>query len=423
MSVVKGQAIKMTTEKYSIRNKSTELSVANNTITGIKKSDTVKTGIRVYDRGCIGVAGAIGAYDEGEMAGRARHMLKFNIPYDCQPAGEASRSVDLSGSFELSEVDFVRGSEELLGMLSRNHPNFAFNHKIIYEESEERLSNDLGADYAFRDKVVQFQLLFKSKGSKNLMDCMGVSVERGFDLDIIYKSVSEACSCYDEKVDAPEEKMPVVFLHSSMTLLMKFLDLSGRAMGTGASLFSGKIGEKLFSDDFSLCVQRDPAAHYASFFDAEGTVLDGDNFPLIDKGVLKAPFSGKKIAKQYGYPVTGSASAEYDSVPDTSHECIGVSSGTKTISELLGGRKAIYIVFASGGDFTAQGEFASPVQSAFLFDGRNLLGRLPQLSIRSNVYDMFGKDYIGQSTDGNSPDGPFRYLAVDMHVSKIGDWF
>ena len=415
----------MTTETYKNRSKKTVLSVTNNRVSAIQKSDTEKTGLRVYDNGCIGVAGAIGVYDENRLTDRAKHMLKFKIPYDCEPADNISRTMDLSDTFTLSDEDFVRNSEDLLAMLTRNHPEFAFTHKISYEENETRLSNSVGADLTCRDKTVRVELVFKHKNSKNLMDGIGATVMRGYDVEAAYKSISGVCSCYEEKVSAPEEKMPVVMLLDHDSVLTKFItDLNGRAMGANSSLFSGKTGQKLFADHFSLCVQRDPRKHenYMSFFDAEGTVLEGDRFMLIENGVIKSPYSSKKTAKQYGFAVTGSAGGEYDSVPDTAYGSIRVQPGEKTIKEMLGGRKAVYVVYAGGGDFTAQGEYASPVQAAYLFDGEDFIGRLPQLSIRSNVYDMFGKDFIGLSSDGDNPHCALKYLAMDMYVSQIGDW-
>ena len=413
----------MIKETYFYKTKETELSVTNNEITAIKKSDTAKTGLRLYDGGCIGVAGAIGAYDESKLIDRAKHMLSFKIPYDCEPAGGFSKTVDLSSSFAISEEEFVSTSEQLLSKLGKQYPHFAFSHKITCLESEKSLRNDLGANLSYKDKYIQAVFLIKHKESKNMMDSFGISVTRGYDLLDAFETVSETCAKYDEKLPVPEEKMPVVFLSNPETVLTKFYsDLNGRVMGTGASMFSGKLGEKLFSDAFSLCVKREPHEHYSCFFDAEGSVLPGDSFALIESGVLKSPYSSKKVAKEYGYAVTASAEGEYDSVPDASYESIAVQSSGKTISELLGGRKAVYVVFASGGDFTPQGEFASPVQSAFLFDGNDLLGRLPQISIRSNIYDMFGKDFIGLSSDGKSPLNPFKYLAVEMNVSTIDGW-
>ncbi|MBN2220936.1 MAG: hypothetical protein JW708_01935, partial [Vallitaleaceae bacterium] len=48
-----------------------------------------------------------------------------------------------------------------------------------------------------------------------------------------------------------------------------------------------------------------------------------------------------------------------------------------------------------GGDFTPDGNFAAPVQIAFLFDGNTILGKLSEFTMKSNLYKMLGEDYIG----------------------------
>lgn len=60
---------------------------------------------------------------------------------------------------------------------------------------------------------------------------------------------------------------------------------------------------------------------------------------------------------------------------------------------------AVAIVIASGGDFTAEGVFGTPVQLAFLTDGEKLIGRLPELKLSGELYSMFGEDFIGKSKD------------------------
>ena len=412
----------MIRELYSERTKETTLSVVNNQVTSIQKSDTVKTGLRLYDKDNIGVAGTIGAYDENQLEDRAKQMLHFQVPYPCEPTGENRRKVDLSDSFSLTDEAFLHTSQELLSMLGREYPNFSFSHKIRYTEGEAQLKNDRGLELSHRDKLVLVELLIKHKQSKNLMDAGGIYLARNYDLQEAFRTVSRVCASFEEKVAPPEEKMPVVFL-SHEGVLMKFLtDLYAHSLATGASLFSDKLGQKLFGDDFSLAVDRTPGDSYQCFFDAEGTTLPEDRFLLIENGVLKSPYTAKRVAKQYGYDLTGSAAGAYDSVPNVSPGGITVGCSGKTIKELLGGRKAICVEISAGGDFTSQGEYAAPVQAAFLFDGEKLCGRLPQIAIRSNVFDMFGKDFIGLATDGLSPQSPLKYLALDMAVDTIGDW-
>jgi PmbA protein len=255
-----------------------------------------------------------------------------------------------------------------------------------------------------------------------MMDALAITLSRDYNLQDTFKALSLICSSYDEKVSLPNEKMPVVFLlHDS--ILGKFsIDLNAHVLGSGASMFSEKIGQKLFADHFSLIVDRNSRDSYQCFFDAEGTMLPNDHFKLIENGVLLAPCTAKKVAKLYGYAKTGSASGDYDSVPDVLSGNVSVGTSGKTIKELLDGRIAVYVVISTGGDFTSQGEYAAPVQSAFLFDGDLLLGRLPQIAIRSNIFDIFGKDFIGLATDGVTPHGPLKYLAMNMNVDQIGDW-
>ena len=65
------------------------------------------------------------------------------------------------------------------------------------------------------------------------------------------------------------------------------------------------------------------------------------------------------------------------------------------IKAALNGQMAVLVVASSGGDFTADGSFAAPVQVSFLFDGERIIGKLPEFTIRSHLYKMLGDDYIG----------------------------
>ena len=415
----------MIRERVSIKEKKTGLTITGGKISAVLKSNIQETGLRLYDQGVLGIAGAIGSYDEEKLYQKAKHMLNFKLPYEAAPAADICRSEDLSNTCDLTETQFVEKARELLYMLSQKYPAFTFSNKINLRESESSLVNDVGANLIARDRHVSLELVIKYRESNSVLDGFGIMLTRDFNFEQVLKTVAWSCEHYCNKVDfsETEEEIPVLLLESPEIFLAKFFtDLRGDVYGSGASLFSGKMGEKLFDERFSLIVNRDPEKTYLDFFDGEGTSLLGDRFSLIENGVLKAPYTSKRMAKQYNLPVTGSASLQYDAVPDATPGALAVAESGKTRKELLGGRKVIYAMMASGGDFTPQGEYASPIQVAYLFQGETCLGRLPQLSMRSHVYDMFGKDFIGLSSDGNYPDSPFHYLAVDMKVKKIDNW-
>jgi len=79
----------------------------------------------------------------------------------------------------------------------------------------------------------------------------------------------------------------------------------------------------------------------------------------------------------------------------------------------------ILVWIASGGDFTSEGAFATPVQLAYLFDGNNRVGRLPELSVSSHLYDMFGKDFCGVSTDSLTSLAKANLAVMNMNVTKM----
>lgn len=415
--------MKLTKELYKTKKEITKLKIVDTAVSAVLNSDTEKTGARVYDGESIGISAAIGAYDEGELFARAEKMLDYKIPYDCDPAGDVKRQEDHSGEMNVDSGELLRQSEAVLSRIKSDFPKFSASHIMSLEKNTTSLTNDRGADLRFTDSIATSILVLKYAGSANLMDVIVPYQARRFDADEVYRCVRFWCEAYEEKADIESEfRMPVVFLQEQEggLVLGKFAsDLEAEAMGKKTSLFSGKLGEKLFSEEFSLGIDRRKEG-YQCFFDGEGTTLPGDRFTLVENGVLKAPFAGKKLAKQYGFTPTGSGVGPYDGVPHTRAEGMEAFAGGKSVKELLAGRKAIFVGVAAGGDFTQQGEFASPVQLAYYFDGEKLTARLPQLSISSNVFDMFGRDFIGVSRDGLLGGSAFHYLVTEMKVNKIG---
>ena len=67
----------------------------------------------------------------------------------------------------------------------------------------------------------------------------------------------------------------------------------------------------------------------------------------------------------------------------------------KEILQEAGKQYAILPLLFSGGGFKEDGTYAMPVQASYLTDGEKILGLLPPFTMRSNMFDMFGKDFIG----------------------------
>jgi PmbA protein len=408
------------TEKYTTRVQELSLNVVQTEIDAIRKKDITKTGLRVYRDGKIGVAGAIGPYDEGELTQKAIDALALGIPYPFDISSYRVGAVEPESDLP-EEQAFVSEMEQMLTELRGAQPSFSFSDKIALRTEDVRLVNDRGLNLQYSSTSIEMGLSIKDKGSSNILDAWTGYDGWRYDRAEFLRLTNVICDAYRRQVDIEKGTHPVFFLVDDYVYLGKLMEsLHGLLYGTGSSLFSGKMGEKLFADHFTVRQSR----HWQDgvigpFFDTEGTVNEGYRFNLIQDGVLLSPMTDKKHATKFDLPLTGSAGGDYDSVPTLGRRLlIQIASTGKTMKELLDGEQGVLVWIASGGDFTPDGHFATPVQLAYLFDGETLVGRLPELNISSHLYDMFGKDFIGVSTDSLTSLGKLDLIAMNMEVSK-----
>lgn len=410
----------MVKEKYISRIKETSINVSQTEIDSIRHKDIEKTGLRVYENGCIGYAGAIGNYDEAELEKRAKDSLKNNISYPYELEENTKKHEDLSTEI-IKDDELVAEFEELLSTLRSEQSDFYFSHKLHLTEYEYKIFNEKKLDLYYSDKLMSLELLFKEKSSINIMDGFVGFQSRKYDRELILKNINEVCNAYKNKVELPKKEiLPVAFATGEILPMLKLLqDLNGNSFGSGSSLLSGKRGKKLFNENFTLYQNNNPVDTFSPFFDAEGVINENYRYNLIQDGVVISPYTDKRTAKKYNFPLTGSAIGEYDSLPTLGAPTLSIAESEKTARELLGGEMGIFVLLAEGGDFTPDGNLGTPVQLAFLFDGKKLIGKLPEFNLSSNVFDMFGKSFRGVSKDTVNPLSNNKYLIMDMKVSEM----
>lgn len=410
----------MIREKYSIKTEETSLNIVQGEIESIRKKNITKTGFRIYDHGKIGVSGAIGAYDEDGMFKKSLESLSLEIPYEYEVTGDTKKSVRIESDFE-NGADFTSEIEELLKDLKRDNPGFIFSNKINYVNEEVCLKNDIGLDLESTVSRLESSLLLKEKSSPNLMDGFVGFEGNKWNKDEFVRLANMTCEGLRKNTDIENGYHKVIMIPFGSDFLSKmYSELNGLKYGTGGSIFSGKIGQKLFSEDFTLYQSLSPEdGVFWPFFDTEGTLNENFRYPLIENGILKTPYTDKKTARDFKLEHTGSAGGTYDSVPTLSPFPLVMEKSKKTIKEILNGEMAVFVLFAAGGDFTPEGKYATPVQTSFLFDGERFVGRLPQLNMTSNIYDMFGKDFLGVSSDSFTKLSPMHLPVFRMKTDKI----
>jgi predicted Zn-dependent protease len=141
----------------------------------------------------------------------------------------------------------------------------------------------------------------------------------------------------------------------------------------------------------------------------------------IEMGKLAGRLHSTVTAAEPAEKVTGNALATgFEFKPIVRMTCTFIEAGTHSKEQLISEiKEGILVTIASGGDFTADGNYASPVQVAYLTDGENLLGRLPELTISGSVFDFFGKNFIGLAADKYFLAGNERLAVTRLKTSKL----
>ncbi|MDD4028479.1 MAG: metallopeptidase TldD-related protein [Caldisericia bacterium] len=397
------------------------INVQQSEIESIRKKDIAKTAIRVYDQDCIGIASGIGKIQEEILTKKAKEALDLHISYPVPPESNHTKTIQ-PDQLLLSEEEFLHEMRELLNVLRQQNPQFTFSNKLIQQRASHSLNNDVGLSLSHAIEFYRISLLINHQDSSNLFDAAMGYQSNQYNRTLLTDYIHEICTAYNNPIpDFQEGNYPILFDSSDQTYLGKlYHDLHGHIFATGSSLFSNRLGESIFNPLFSFFVTRSPK-HFSSqpFFDLEGVFTEDFLVPLIQNGIMQTPYTDKKTAHKYQYPNTACGGGSYDSVPTIGIPQAYVPSTGKTTKEILQGEKGIVIVIASGGDFTPDGHFATPVQLAFLYDGNHLVGRLPQLSLSSELYTMFGDHFMGVSSNPLFPLDDSRQTILRMNVKKI----
>ncbi|MDD4493192.1 MAG: metallopeptidase TldD-related protein [Eubacteriales bacterium] len=391
----------MMREKYQNRETEMALNVVNGAINSVRTNNILKTGCRIFQDNTIGVAGCFGEASEDTWQLAKKH-IQNGISYPW-PLTQGIRRERDKREEQLSDSEYLERAEQLLDILKKRFPYLIFSNKMRRAEVEMSLSNELDTMMVHKDRYYTVELIFKGIDSVNVIDDALIFVGRSFNPENIISTYAPVLEAFNNRVKLPEPGLyPVLTAYTNFSGKFES-DLNGRLIGSGGSFFSSKAGAKLFADNFSLVIDRSDESVLPanSFFDFEGSLLPNDRYFLIENGIVHSGYADRRTASDFNIPATAAAGGEYDDVPAISSPGMIPGFTHSSVSGLLkeADGPVIMIGMMDGGDFTDEGIFASPVQSAYLIEEGRIIGRLPELRLRGSITDLFGKNYIGTSPE------------------------
>lgn len=382
-------------EKLYSRNITSSFSYEEGKLEEFYKKDSVSNSYRVYSDGYVGIYYQSGDIDDSVGFEKAKDNLarKREYPYGL----ETGKRLRDRTERELTDKELKDIAQDCMDYLRKTYPQFIYSANFEIQKCIQKRTNDLGMDYTNIDCAVNVYVGFKHADSRNLSDGGFSFSLRDFDKKVFCKMADDYLANYEKDVALPDELIIDCQYYGFTGMVVNQLNAESLALGT--SLLSGKVGEKVFSEDFTLYHDvTDKECWFNTFWDGEGCVTDGDKRTIIDKGVIVTGLSDKRCAAKYGVPHTGNAYTDLGDVPGVGGVNARIERSQKTVKELLNGRYAIVILQSEGG-FNDKGELSMPVQSSLLTDGEKILGKLPPFTFVTNMFDMFGRDYIGVGSD------------------------
>ena len=386
----------MVKEKYQFSIVETSYNVVASRLESIRKKNITKTGYRVYKDGLIGIYGQLGQ-PEQEPWSEAEENLGNKLAYPFEPVKDRSETRCLVSS--LDDARLFSELEAVLAIARDKHPDFSISNKVNLTDTTVTLSNDQGTWLSHQDKVLSVGLLLKHKDSTSIFDTGLMYQAREWDRAYFLRGLEEMTRSFNTLLPLPDEEVCIV-AEASLLASKLASELHGEKVGFKSSLLLEDFGRQAFSKDFTFYLDFDEKEQYnVPFFDAEGTIIPEQRVDLIKNGIVLRAYTDRRTAGRFGMLLTGSAACAYDGVPALGASNFNIERSPKTVRELLDGRPGVVIIMASGGDFTEEGKFATPVQLALLTDGEKFLGRLPEFHISGDLYEIFGQNYIGYSAD------------------------
>ncbi|MCM1440839.1 MAG: metallopeptidase TldD-related protein [Roseburia sp.] len=401
----------MEQEKIIDKETSYSVSISGGKVEALRINENLKTVIRVYDEGKIGIAGRIGDGDDKKLLKEAKEKLSQNIAYPCNLSENVNKEVDDVKPI-IPADGYVKAIKSLMAKLNAAYPDFIFSNKINMGVGETVYENSKNTRLAYRGSEIGGALVIKEKSSANIMDLSYGFDCNCFDEDKIISDIGKLLNVYNKKVDMPKGDVPVII--SAMDVLQYGVQhLIAELYVTGSSLLNGKLGEKVFDEKVNILTDRTPHRRPGlCFFDSEGVINPDYKFHFVKDGVFSGLATYKRSAANFNLPLSGGGYAPFDEVPSVSGIGFKVER-TDSLENLVKG-KAIFVYVTSGGDMTPDGTVGLPVQVAYLYDNGKLVGRLPEFGINGNLFDFLGKDFIGVARNDI-----FDFCEDDVLVAKF----
>jgi PmbA protein len=411
-------------EVVKISQETTKIAYEGNKLKTSQVKETSGVTARVLKDGRLGFSSTSDASATDKLITNVLESAKFgevlplNFP---SPAPSPSVTTYDRAIEEFSISHMVEIGQEIIELLIDSEPTATVDVSLERGIESFSLQNNSGAEISFTRSPLTITIIAKRVRGDDFLYQYSVQGMTRLEEDYLFAAEGLAKNFERAKQSASVSsgRMPVLFApRGALTMCVPLLQaLDGKNVYTGISPMSEKLGQKIF--DEKLSVDDDPLldGRYGSApFDSEGVVHRRN--PLIENGVVKTFYNDLKTAAQMGVEPTGNGSRGLFNPPSPSATNLVVRPGDTPLEEMLASIEEgllVNDVLGLGQGNTLSGAFSNPLALAFKIEGGEIVGRVKDVSIAGNVYELLPE--IGAVSQESS----WEYTFVKMPYVLMPD--
>lgn len=397
----------------SIQEKSSTTKAEAGKISANKNQQIQRHGVRRFADGKVFQTSRLGSASQDRLISDTK---EWGGPGTTHEFGFAPKHTEARNGAVANEI-LLQNFTEGLDILNSQHPNFVFTGQCTVQQQDVSLKSSYGLDLKTTGGFCEWYFTYQRKGSGNMID--GFLAETGAKVDIKkeIQTHSAFLKMQNKIATVKNGTMPVLFVEAMQPLSKLLESFYIHKYSEGAALYSGKMGEKLFSDKITLVDSAyDPDSGAIRFFDGEGIVRTED-LTLIDKGRFNGLMSDLRFGRKFNKASTGNGQRVYNRGVTLGPRSLRFQKGQESWKKIVGQLDRCLIAMVSaGGDSNDLGEFSSPVQIGYIMEKGEVIGQAPQVTVKTSIENYLGKGLIGVSSDGFTTYSPSACLISEMEV-------
>lgn len=401
-SLIKDRILSKKGDVIVVEENSTIVKFEGSKLNSINSFSKEGIGVRVIKDGKVGFSSSNDASNVDEVFKRAEEVSRYgeelDISFPRQPKATLQEKLVDPSLEGVSEKEMVDLGEEIVTSLKEIDHSIEVNLEIEKSFIRKNIINSSGLDLSSSKTIWGISVEGVYVGSdESLLWLYDSKFSTRYDIDFsnIVSYLRDIYIYSRNNVKIESGRYPVIFTPTALITLVDILLLgfNGENVFKNISPIRDKLNHRIFSEKFSLMDNPHLDVGISSQpFDDEGVITNYKE--VVSNGIVKYFINDLRVGYLRNEVSTGNGFRNYNSLPKPAFSNVVVQNGDVSVNSMIkdvSNGLIVYQVLGGGQSNVNAGEFSVNVETGFLIQNGQVVGRVKDTMIFGNVYDLFKK--------------------------------